>query len=86
MIDERIAVVLASIGSIVALNFLFAHGVVAMPLKQHVKRPCAEHWIVVAGKHVARPVGNLVIVAGGHVEISACKVALVHVVGLKNYS
>ena len=83
VVDEGVAVVLYLIHRIVARHLLVAHGILARPLKQQVDRPLVEGEPRCVRHHVGIFPG-VVLVAGGHVEIGACKVALILVVGLKH--
>ena len=83
IVDVGIAVVLDAVDGLVAVAFLVAHGVVLRPLQEHVEGPGLESGPCVSGKHDAafalRPLGKTALVGGGHIEIGACKVALVFV-------
>lgn len=81
-VDERIAVVLEPVDGFVAVHFLLAHRVHAVPLHQQVDGPVVEGGVVVLAHHVCVLPGE-VLVACGHVEIGACEVAFVFIVRLE---
>ena len=76
VVDKRVAVFLLCVCSVVALSFLFADRVVAVPFQEHIQSPIGEHRVLVAGEHFAVPRRDEVVVACGHVEVGASEVAL----------
>ena len=84
IVDERVAVLLHAVGSVVTVHLLLAHGVLLSSLQQQVERPLLVSRIGVAGEHRARPTAYLALVACSHVEIDAREVALVHIVRLEH--
>ena len=84
MVDEGVAVSLDLCHGVVALCLTAAHGVLSVPFKEKVYCPGLEEGEVVAGEHVGVPRRGACVVACRHVEICACEVALVFVVGFEN--
>ena len=87
VVDERVAVALNLIDGLVALDLLLADRVQTGPFHQHVDGPGREGLIAVGGivqLGTAGPGGQFILVASGHIEIGACQVTLVFVVGLEH--
>ena len=86
VVDVGVTVVLEVVGCIITLQFFFAYGVLPMPFQHQIQVPRLIHRIAGAvengaGGAIAFPRGNFGIVACCHIEVGACKVALVFVVG-----
>ena len=87
VVDKGIAVALNAIDALVALDLLLAHRIHACPLHQHVDCPSRESLVAIGPivkLRAARPGGQFKFVAGRHIEIGACQVSLVLVIGLKH--
>ena len=83
MVDEWVSVFLLAIYHLVAVDLFLAHRILAVPFEQHIQRPVGENGETVLCKHVGLPCGNAVVVACRHVEVAACEVALILVVGFE---
>ena len=79
IVYERVPVPLDFIDRIVPGDFLFADRIQLMSFQQHVLGPIREYLLVVARQHVRFPGSDLVLVAGGHIEIGTGKISLVFV-------
>ena len=85
VVNIGIAVVLTAVHGIVAIYLLLAYRVFLGPPQQHLDEPCLVGRVCVASKHGRLvPRGYLVLVASGHVEVDAGKIALVLIVWLEH--
>ncbi len=76
MVDEGVAVVLEAVHGVVAVYFLLAHRVVAVPLHEQLDTPVVERRVHVLVHHVG-PFPRKVLIARHHIEIRAREVALI---------
>ena len=87
IVDERVAVVLQGIDSLVARQLDIVDGVLLRPAHEHFQEPRGQAGIGLAVEAVGAvgtaPGGDFALVAGHHVEIGARHVALDFVVGLE---
>ena len=86
MVDEGVAVFLMLVDTVVAFDFFLAHRVLTVPFEQKIKRPGVETGVRAVAEHIAAPSGNLIVVAGDHVEIRTRDVAFVFIHRLEHFA
>ena len=77
-VDKRVAIVLYKEYSLVAVDFLIAHGILACPLQKQGISPLRQSEVAAIGEHIG-VFPSIVLIHGSHIEIGAGEVAFIFI-------